>query len=41
MSFDEACGSLSSFTEDPLWSDLSAALTTGAASTMRSPWAFN
>lgn len=41
MSFDEACGSLSSFIEDPLWSNLSASLAAGAASAMRTPWAFS
>lgn len=37
---ERACGSLDSFTQDALWTELALALASGTASTMRGAWAF-
>jgi len=40
LSLEEACGDLTDFRHDKLWSDLQAALVSGVATTKRSPWIF-
>ncbi|MBB3918621.1 hypothetical protein GGQ65_005961 [Rhizobium fabae] len=41
MSIDDASGTLSSFTEDPLWAELRAAYSSGKVSRNCSQWAFS